>query len=61
MTKQGSNLLVLLKNPKLMILNLFDEFLSKIVSSTSKQYSKLSDSVYIVKFILNENQRANKM
>ena len=59
MTKQGSNLLVLLKNPKLMILNLFDEFLSKIVSSTSKQYSKLSDSVYIVKFILNENQRAN--
>ena len=59
MTKQGSNLLILLKNPKLMILNLFDEFLSKIVSSTSKQYSKLSDSVYIVKFILNENQRAN--
>ena len=59
MTKQGSNLLVLLKNPKLMILNLFDEFLSKIVSSTSIQYLKLSDSVYIVKFILNENQRAN--
>ena len=59
MTKQGSNLLILLKNPKLMILNLFDEFLSKIVSSTSKQYLKLSDSVYIVKFILNENQRAN--
>ena len=50
---------MLLKNPKLMIVNLFDEFLSKIVSSTSKQYLKLSDSVYIVKFILNENQRAN--
>ena len=50
---------MLLKNPKLMILNLFDEFISKIVSATSKQYLKLSDSVYIVKFILNENQRAN--
>ncbi len=59
MTKQESNLLVLLKHPKVMILNLFDEFLSKIISSTSKQYLKLSDSVYIVKFILNENQRAN--
>ena len=59
MTKQGSNLLILLKNPKLMIANLFDEFLSTIISSTSKQYLKLSDSVYIVKFILNENQRAN--
>lgn len=42
MTKQGSNLLILLKNPKLMILNLFDEFLSTIVSSTSKQYLKPS-------------------
>lgn len=41
---------MLLKNLKLMIVNLFDEFLSKIVSSTSKQYLKLSDSVYIVKF-----------
>ena len=41
---------MLLKNLKLMIVNLFDEFLSKIVSSTSKQYSKLSDSIYIVKF-----------
>ena len=41
---------MLLKNLKLMIVNLFDEFLSKIVSSISKQYLKLSDSVYIVKF-----------